>query len=345
VVEEPQRPSASRSSPAAEPRLAPDWGDALEAAIMRDFGDGAENFCIPSALELQAFRSLVGELAAASQLSPSLQRAASHLDYRIREVSDGMRRLWALEEAPPPRRGAGYHGRGWGTVLLAPASLSQLVIEVPHPGFDLCTPQLGWQAFVRLEARALLVAGAVRGNHRTPLDTPASRLRAEGVPAYSASDPTHATATAFEAAHEALAGPESVVVQLHGFSATKHHAADASFAPDLQAVLSDGADDGYDPPLLAATHEALTVAGYRCHLVAFDSPQGRQLGATANVQGRWMRAQGLTGRGKRAEFVHLELDSTLRRGADRAAHFGRLLEALARVLAPARIPHARQPAR
>jgi len=84
------------------------------------------------------------------------------------------------------------------------------------------------------------------------------------------------------------------------------------FPADQQIVLSDGVNDGYDPPHLVAANDALQQAGFKSSLVTFEDEAHSQLAALPNVQKEDMRERGLAG----AEFIHMEVDTSLRRGPD-----------------------------
>lgn len=307
-----------------------DLGDRIERQVVERFGDGAENFVPPSDGEMAALRSVVADARHATSAADRerVRREADPLGYALDVLPHGYLMLLEKDEA----------ARGWGTVILDPASASDVVIEVPHPGFDHGTPELGWKAFQAFGAGALVIAGATRGN-RHEASPEVSTVRpdgfdpwrhAPGVPDYSISDPTHARGTAFQAAHQALTGPTAVVLQIHGFSAWKHHQQDPAFPADEQAVLTDCADDRYDPPHLVAAQAALQGAGFRSRLVTFADAASSALGATPNVQHRDMDERGLVGRGHAAEFTHLELDRSLRTGPQRDEQ----LDAVVRALQP-----------
>ncbi|HEY4002818.1 MAG TPA: hypothetical protein VGO93_28355 [Candidatus Xenobia bacterium] len=308
------------------------WGDALEARVRRQFGPGANNFVVPTKAQFDAYKGVVVQTEAAIKGGRTLadaQKAAAALKLQLTQ-QDG---CWMLQDEL----------RGWGTVMFNAHPHSGLILEVPHPAFDLGTPELGWEMFRKYDADVLIVAGAARGNRpdaspQVP-NQPTTLSNGfdpwhhgAGVPDYSVSDPTHAVDTPFEAAHEALVGPGSVVVQVHGFNAAKHHQANPAFPADRQVVLTPCADDHYYPPVLEGMAKALTTAGYKTGVVSFDDEASSELSATINVQHAYMAQQGLVGPGKPAQFVHIELDSSLRRGPDRGANFTRLLDVLQPVL-------------
>ncbi|MBB4907551.1 hypothetical protein [Actinophytocola algeriensis] len=134
---------------------------------------------------------------------------------------------------------------GWGTVILRP--VSDVVIEVPHPGSDRFTARLGLELFHTIPSAALLVAGA----HRRAGD--------------SAADVAHRTDSLFHAYAQTLALPE---IQLHGFA--------ADTAPDTDAVVSPGA--GEQGELHRRVEKALRQHGFRVG-------HHERLAGRTNVQG------------------------------------------------------------
>jgi hypothetical protein len=289
---------------------------------------------IPTDAEMAAFRRLV---AHARDLPVDEVRAeAAPLGVEVEGLEVDGRPCVMIQD----------HARGWGTVVVDPESVGP-IIEVPHPGFDLGTPQLGWEAFRAFDGSALVVAGATRGNrsekspdipvvHRALPSGYDPYRHAEGVPDYSVSDPTHARRTMFQAAHQALTGSPSapVVLQVHGFSALKHHGENPAFPADEQIVLTDCADDGWMAPHAREAQAALQRAGFRSHLVTFEDDASSRLGGLPNVQRRDMAERGVApygppaGDAPRAEFVHMEVDTSVRRAADRDAQYARLIDVL-----------------
>ena len=125
--------------------------------------------------------------------------------------------------------GARARRRGWGVFAHRPDG-ADLAIEVPHPGSDLDTEDLGIRLFQASGARALLVAGARR----------------------EAVDVAHDEESPFALVSAALARPGLVTVQLHGFDEREHDVGDA--------VISSGTDQ--PDPAAERVAEALGRAGY-----------------------------------------------------------------------------------
>lgn len=105
--------------------------------------------------------------------------------------------------------------RGWGLYVVEPSRPVTVVIEVPHPAFDLRSEAIGVALFDRTPGALLAVAGT----HR----------RAAG----GAGDVGHREDSMFHAVTDGLAAQGLPQVQLHGFD-------DASL-PGVDVVLSAGA--------------------------------------------------------------------------------------------------------
>lgn len=199
--------------------------------------------------------------------------AAEKVGYRVRRVAVGDERYLILEEQ---RRTDGSRARNWGIVLVDPTSVSDVIVEVTHPVFDVDSHRIGVAVFERTRARALLVAGAHRYAN-----------------ADRSADVAHTTESAFQAAHDALLRATSIVYQPHGFSAASH--------PGLgEVVLSAGASGlGVSGSRLAATLRDVA------DVCVYDGIRCASLAGTRNVQGRTTRAMGAT-------FLHVEHARTLR---------------------------------
>src|SRR5207249_11563082 len=94
-------------------------------------------------------------------------------------------------------------GRCWGLYILNRSpSARNVVVEAPHPLHDRLTEELGIAAYLELDARAFLMAGAHRyaDGYRSPI-----------------SDMARNPHSVFQRLHEALTTADTHVVQMHGF--------------------------------------------------------------------------------------------------------------------------------
>ena len=183
--------------------------------------------------------------------------------------------------------------RGWGAVLVDRSAPIRLVVQVPHPGFDINTELLGIDLHRKVPGSVLLVAGA----HRA----------AGGGDA----DVAHNDRSFFHAVASEFARHDIPAIQLHGF-------ADKNL-PDAEAVVSSSAGSVSD--LSRAVADRLDDRGLAtCRAWA---RRCGQLEGTKNEQGR-------AAADRDAAFVHLELGWSVR--SERASR-DRVVDALAEVFA------------
>lgn len=186
-----------------------------------------------------------------------------------------------------------HQRRGAGVVTVRSGATAPWVIEVPHSFFDEGTLEVGLNAFVLANARALLVNTVHR--YRSRANSPADGAEtSDDDDASAGSDVAHAESSFFLSAHAAcvdLLG-EVGVVQLHGY-------ADAS-APSADLVLSPAGSRADAVPVARALERALGIR------VAVYPRDIRKLGGTKNVQARYSIAAG-------RPFLHVEMSRTLRK--------------------------------
>ena len=237
---------------------------------------GSEGMTLPTAAESDRFIDAL-RAAQGGDLEQA-QRLGADLGYQVRAVTDDpTRRLLYLFGEQQDEDGSWPHG--WGLYVVAAHRARPLLIEVPHPVYDINTAEVGVAAFRRGDAEALFVAGA----HRY--------ANADG-----SSDVAHEADTMFARVNEALVDERHVVFQPHGFS---DEGSDSGDYGDV--VVSAGTP--MPPPAVVAVSAALRTAGF--DVCQYDGDRCTALGATRNVEGMWCRTVGAT-------FVHLELDRDVR---------------------------------
>ncbi|WP_436499061.1 hypothetical protein [Actinokineospora sp. HUAS TT18] len=165
--------------------------------------------------------------------------------------------------------------RGWGLYLVDASRPTRLVIEVPHPNFDLRTEQIGLNLFRRVPGSVLAIAGTHRGA------------------ANGAGDVAHRTDSMFHGITAKYAELGLPQVQLHGF--------DDDSLPDSDIVVSPGAADPRAPVRRVA--DDLDETSLRvCR--AWKEDCGRLAGRN-NVQGN-------TAAELSTVFVHVEISRDTR---------------------------------
>jgi hypothetical protein len=169
--------------------------------------------------------------------------------------------------------------RAWGIVLVDLSAPARLVIEVPHPNFDLKTERMGVHLFRLTPGAVLLMAGA----HR----------KAGG----GAADVAHNEQSLFNVLAAESADQHMPQIQLHGF-------ADENL-PGQDAVVSTGAS--FVAPAASRLADRLAEIGLATCRAWAD--RCGHLEGTLNVQGRAADGAG-------SVFIHLELNWRVR-GDDR----------------------------
>ncbi|MBS1253397.1 MAG: hypothetical protein MAG451_02446 [Anaerolineales bacterium] len=188
--------------------------------------------------------------------------------------------------------------RGWGAVLVRPATAGTRVYQAPHVKADAYSEDMALQAFVEAGARAVMFAGAHRYAN--------GRDHAVADVAHNSDNLFHAL-TLHLARRGQVAGAPYWFIQFHG-------ARDRDSEPDI--VGSHGADDPlvFTESPLVLTDAAVDGAGH-IGMGVCGWPEGPSdtedgdyyLCATTNVQGDHLDSLGL-----RNSFVHLEIERHVR---------------------------------
>lgn len=177
--------------------------------------------------------------------------------------------------------------RCWGTYVFAldPSRLD-LSIQVPHPLFDLFTPELATDAFLHGNAAHLFIAGAHRyANGDGSL----------------VSDMSRNPDSFFQAMHQAFTTPTTHVVQIHGFTLENH--------PGYPSIVLSNSTRQPSSELreLAGAFEAAGVS-----TGVWDGSRWDQLAAGVTPQGRHTNSIG-------GRFYHLEFERAIRLDPQRRA--------------------------
>jgi len=242
----------------------------------------SESYVIPTDQDQAQFAKLIGMLASAD-FSGAADLAARNnysLTYYV-DRGDNMTMDYLLRENKPIEK-------GWGLYAFRKDSKSNIVIEAPHPLYDMRTPSVALDIYRALSARALLVAGAHRNAN-----------------ADKSADVAHADQSIFQSVHIALTqeiqaeSGNVIILQIHGFHTSKHD----GYPP---VVLGFGAETGAEETALAQKiKDALAEQGITAGICMGSELQ--DLCARTNIQGSAAN-EGI--------FIHMELDESLRRHDD-----------------------------
>jgi len=274
----------SNTSATTQPILPEEQGSLSEVIdkfrlgiIPRDSG----KYVVPSQSDLQSAESAFSILLAWMNIhsSEKLSEAASSLaaiDYALVRFTDVSGRIFYIA-----REASGFN-RGWGLYIVcvkAPSLYRNLMIEVPHIGFDEFTEKIGVRSFIQSYSGFLLVAGAHR--YANP---------------GAVADVAHTEQCVFHVVHKTWCTNTSTTIQIHGF-------AEASAGRELypQIILSSGAPEGSS----AVTEMSNILIQNGLTVGIFDGTRYTDLGATTNVQGKYARSVG-------GKFVHMEIARAVR---------------------------------
>lgn len=271
--------------------------DTFVARIPRKYSSTLVNgYDIPTVAEISGMAAVMNAIQAGD-----LESAASlavPYSFKITQYTDTAtgRPLVILSEI---QNADGTWPHAWGMYIYdSDTATSDTLIEVPHPLADLNTERSGVLMFRQARAKALLLAGSHRYANQD-----------------SFSDMAHVQSSVFEAIHEQLQTPTSVVIQPHGYSKTNY-----STATPADTILSSGTSG--PSALIVAMDTSVKVAGFTSCIYTGDldgtSIQSAnpcyELGATTNVQGISARSLG-------ARFVSAETETAVRTDVGRNAAY------------------------
>jgi len=176
-------------------------------------------------------------------------------------------------------REAAGRNRGWGLYIFrAGNGSSDLVIEAPHPVYDLHTDNIAILAFEKSKARAFLLAGSHRNANPD-----------------GSADVSHSPKSIFQLVHEVVTDRSTIVINIHGFSLTNQ--------PGYpQIVLSSG--DGKETLPVIEISSILETENFTIGVV--NGENLKELEAANDIQGKYTNSIG-------AGFIHMELESSLRK--------------------------------
>ncbi|MBK6684615.1 MAG: hypothetical protein IPG45_09075 [Deltaproteobacteria bacterium] len=245
--------------------------EVVRAFLRRAPGANSDRYREPEPLGLLALRSLVVELGnAAAARALGQARIAGYLLCRSEE--------WAPVIVALPNAADGR-----APLLFRPGPARPLVVQAPHPFFEAGTLDEAEALFERLNARAMLVAGAHRCASTGRLACSGSTSVCDKRPGpFRASDAGHAPASTFQVLHEALSDlyPEAWSLSLHGMTGTGiivSNGSSGQVGPDSPvALLAEALKVGYPDQPIATCNE---YAGGEIETL---------LCGTTNAQGRYL---------------------------------------------------------
>jgi hypothetical protein len=203
--------------------------DSLIVAMPTDYGGG--DYLQPNSASRDLWREIIDHIL-----------AGEHLIAHIKALTRNYQLVLFTDTGSPDsivhvvlERTPESTSRYWGTFVFNTAPLrSHLVIQSPHPRYDLNTGYQTVRIYQHADARAFFVSGTHRCNglSDSPCDGSTSVCEGSSAP-YRYSDQAHVVLATFQITTEAMLDhdPALVVVQPHGFGKREDD-------PDL--ILSNG---------------------------------------------------------------------------------------------------------
>ena len=267
-------------------------------------GSYGDDFQQPNVADLNSWNNMLNEIFA-SDLE-SARSFATLFNYQITDILDttlqSNNRFYIIEEKIPQTN---Y----WGTYVLSTDPLrNNLIIQAPHPEYDINTGYQGIYCFKRLIPAALFISGTHRCNHSEYTDCSGTSSVCGTSSPYRISDNPHNTNSVFQKTTEFLLNKSetSVFVQLHGFGKGSSDpyvimSNGTRVTPEIDYVrlIQEGLEHA-DPSLtFKSAHLDLSWS----RLIAFTNTQGRLINGSENPC--FENATNSEGR-----FVHIEQERT-----------------------------------
>ena len=266
-------------------------------------GRDADDYSSPSQAMLEKWEVILDTMLVWEDYEAAATLAGD-IGYELVHLQDGGEAFYILRM----KEGSSHY---WGTYVIRPPAgdVRKVVIQSPHPRYDLNTGKEGVYVFRKSGVYAFCLAGTHRCNstYFSPCDGTTTACNSTSQP-YRISDMAHNVGSIFELTTEVLArhDPALVFIQLHGF---------AMRDTDPYVIMSNGTRLTPHPDWLDslkdALHDADPVLDFR---VAHQDPDWNRLIAFTNVQGRYLNgssdickadADTVSGR-----FIHIEQEKS-----------------------------------
>ncbi len=241
-------------------------------------GSYGDHFQQPDDADLNSWNNMLNEIFA-SDLE-SARSFAALFNYQITHMTDttiqSNNSFYIIEEKLP-------QSNYWGTYVLSNNALrSNLIIQAPHPEYDINTGYQGIYCFKQLIPAALFISGTHRCNHSEYSDCSGTTSVCGTSSPYRISDNPHNTQSVFQKTTEFLfnRSETSVFVQLHGFGKRSSDpyvimSNGTRFTPenDYVSLIQEGLEHA-DPSL---TFKSAHIDDTWTRLIAFSNTQGRYI--------------------------------------------------------------------
>ena len=243
----------------------------------------SDGYMIPTDEQQIEFAKLVAALEIGDEVTATqfLPKNNYILNYYM-DRGDNLSVSYLLQETKPI-------SKGWGLYAFRVDPVNNIIIEAPHPLYDINTPSVALDLYRALDAHALLVAGAHRyANHD------------------GSADVAHAPGSIFQSVHQALLQGlptplgNSVILQVHGFSSSEH--------PDYPQIVIGFGGNILTPDFLLAGKMETALAQEGINVGLCLGEDWKDLCGSKNIQ---------AATSDRAIFIHIELDEKIRKNDER----------------------------
>lgn len=170
--------------------------------------------------------------------------------------------------------------RGWGAYIYNPGYAHDSAVQIPHPLFDIDTPEMGVQLFKDLQSRWYMLAGTHRYANQS-----------------ADSDMSHNENSVFQVAHKI--SDAEWVPQLHGFNDQN-----PIYDDYPQVIISNGTTSPHNVQF--NLQDQFRQRDFTAGVYKEETKEDlRLLAATQNVQGQYSRSRD-------DKFIHLEFTNPIR---------------------------------
>jgi hypothetical protein len=243
---------------------------------------GDESYDVPTTTQAATMAGAFGKLMSGDYSGAAADVDGFGYDVVLFTDTDNSRQYAFLRERTPC-------SRFWGLyVWNRQANRGPMVVEAPHPKFDLYTHTEAGALFTKANARAFLLATTHR-NANAATDSDGDTVGDQS---------NYDGPNVFESVHETVALDGTDAVQIHGYG--------NSTEPDYDIIVSEGQPSPSARTLQLAQDLRDSPGAFRVGV--YDGVIGTALGATGNKQGQYSRPLG-------RYWVHVEQNSTVRSSA------------------------------
>ncbi len=239
-------------------------------------GKDGNNYQNPSSEQFSSWKNLIQTLLKKDFSSAS--SLAGDFSYELIEFTDGTEKYYILQKK---ENSLNY----WGTYVFNPEGCRKIIIQSPHPKYDLNTGKQGVYVLKNTGALFYCLAGTHRCNSSliSNCSGTTSACGSTSGP-YRISDMAHNDKSIFQATTGAVKESDStlVFIQLHGFGKK---------SGDPYVIMSNGTRITPDPDYINLLKNELRVVDNMLDFkIAHLDPEWTRLIAFTNVQGRYLNS-------------------------------------------------------